>query len=74
MERVEEIYDALPEGILQIKLFTLSDLLTALHQICGPLIDVLKEILGSCLEKQDLVVVVAVVAQIAAFLANQLAV
>ena len=71
MQRVKEIDYALAEGVLQVEFFTLGDLLPTLHEICGSFVDVLQEILGGCFEQQDLIVVVSVMAQITAFLADQ---
>ena len=50
MQRVKEVDDAFAEGVFQVEFFTLGNLLPALHEVCGSLVDVLQEILGSCLE------------------------
>lgn len=72
MERIEEINDALSKLVLQVELFTLGNLLPALHQISRALIDVLQEVLGSSFQQQDLVIVITVVRQVTALFTDQL--
>ena len=50
MQRVKEVDNAFSEGVLQVEFFTLGNLLPALHQVCGSLVDVLQEVLGGCLK------------------------
>ena len=50
MQRVKEVDNALAKGIFQIEFFALGDLLPALHEVCGSLIDVLQEVLSGCFE------------------------
>ena len=61
VKRVKEVYYRFSKLILKIELFTLLDLLSTLDEVVSPLVDILEEILSSCFEKQDLVVVVAMV-------------
>ena len=72
MQRVEEVDNALSKLILEVKLFALGDLLATLDQIIAALVDILEEILGGGLEQKNLVVVIAMVRQITALLADQL--
>ena len=74
MEAIEEFDYRFPELVLQVKLFALRDEGARLHQVAGALIDVLQEVLGCCLEQQNLVVVVPMVRKIAALFAHQLVV
>lgn len=74
MQRIEEINDALPQLIFQVKLFTLGDLLATLNQIICPLVNVLKEILSSGFQQKNLIIVVTMVRQVTALLANELVV
>ena len=50
MQRVEEVDNAFAKGVFQVEFFTLGNLLAALHEVCGPFVDVLQEILGGCLK------------------------
>ena len=72
MKRIEEVDDALTERILQVELFTLSDLLPTVHKVLCALVDVLEEVLSGRLQKEDLVVVVAMMGQVATFLTDEL--
>ena len=72
MQRVKEVDNALSQLIFQVKLFALGDLLATLDQIIAALVDILEEILGGGLEQENLVVVIAMVRQITALLADQL--
>ena len=74
MERVEEVDDALAQVVFEVELLALHDLLPALDQVARPLVDVLQEVLRGGLQEQDLVVVVPVVRQVAALLADELVV
>ena len=51
MQRVEKVDNALPKLILQVELFALCDLLTALNQVIGALVDILEEVLRGGLEQ-----------------------
>ena len=51
MQRVEKVDNALPKLILQVKLFALSDLLTALNQVICSLVDILEEVLRGGFEQ-----------------------
>lgn len=51
MQRVEKVDNALPKLILQVKLFALCDLLTALNQVICTLVDILEEVLRGGLEQ-----------------------
>ena len=74
VERVEEVNDALAKLVLQVKLLALRDLHPALHQIGRALVDILQEVLGCSFQEEDLVVMIAVVGQVAALFADQLVV
>ena len=51
VQRVEKVDNALPKLILQVKLFALCDLLTALNQVICSLVDILEEVLGGGFEQ-----------------------
>ena len=51
MQRVEEVDNALTKLVLQVELFALGDLLTALNQVIGAFVDVLEEVLCGSLEE-----------------------
>ena len=69
MEGVKEVDDTFTELILQVELFALRNLLSALQKISRAFIDILKEILSCCLQEQDLIIMVTMVWQITAFFA-----
>ena len=74
MQGVKEVNDALSQLVFEVEFLALCDLLATLDQVACPLINVLQEILSCSLQQQDLVVVVTMVRQIAAFFAHQLVV
>ena len=74
MQRVKEVDDAFSELVLEIELFALRYLLATLKQVARAFVDILQEILSSRLEKQNLVIVVAMVGQVTALLTDQLVV
>ena len=51
MQRVKEVDNAFSKSVLKVEFFALGDLLPALHEVCGSLIDILQEILSGCFEQ-----------------------
>jgi len=70
VQAVEKIDDAVSQLVLKVKLFTLGDVLSALKKCSCSKVNVLQKVLCSRFEKQNLVVMVSMVAQVAALLAN----
>jgi hypothetical protein len=71
VHRIEEVNDALPQLVLEIELLALGNLHTTLDQIGSALVYILQEVRGSRLEQQYLIVVILVMGQVAALLADQ---
>ena len=70
MEGVKEVDDTFTELILQVELFALRNLLPALQKISRAFVDILKEILSCCLQKENLIIMVSVMREITAFFAD----
>lgn len=56
---VKEIIDGVPDRVSQIKLFAIGNHHPILDHLIQLFVDVLDEVLGGCFQKEDLVVVVA---------------
>ena len=70
--RIEEIINGATYRVTQIELLAVCNQHPVLHQVVQLLVDIDDEILRSGLQEQDLVVMVTVVRQVAALLANKL--
>ena len=71
-ERIKEIQDGPSQLVLHIEISTLSQAVPINLELADSEVDVREEVGGCGLEEQDLVVVVLVVGEIAALLADQL--
>lgn len=69
---IEEVVDGVPDGVAQVELLAVGDEDPVLNHAVELLVDVLDEVLGCGLQQENLVVVVSVVRQVAALLADQL--
>ena len=68
---IEEVVYGTSDRVTQVKLFAIRDLGSVLNHLIQLLINVLDEVLSRCLEEEDLVVVVSVMAEIAALFTDQ---
>jgi hypothetical protein len=64
---IEKVIDRVPNGMTKIELFTVRDHHAVLSHLIEFFVHILNEILGCCLQEQDLIIVVPMVGQIAAF-------
>lgn len=71
---IKEVVNGASNGMSEVKLLTIGDECSILDHGVQLLIDSLNEVLSSCLEQEDLVVVVSVDGQVAALLTNELVV
>jgi len=74
VQTIEKIYDAVTKLVFQIELFTLGDVLSALQQHGSSGVNLLKEVLCCGFQQQNLIVVIPMMTQIAAFFTYKLTV
>ena len=74
MQRVKKVNDALSELIFEVKLFTLSYLLSARDQIRCSVVDILQEILRRGFQKQNLIVMIPMMGEVATLFTDKLTV
>lgn len=68
---VKEVVDGRPDVVSQVELLTVGDLRPVLHHLVQLLVHVLDEVLGSRFQQQNLIVVITVMTEVAALLADQ---
>jgi len=68
---VKEVVNCMSYAMAEVELFTVCNLCSILDHLIKLFVNVLDEVLGSCLQEEDLIVVISMVRKITAFFAHK---